>query len=98
VGAMAHVSSPRFHYEKEKITVELTGGKNRRRSGCFGPATMNGSGAALVFIEGALWLARRGIRGGNRCGGESSWSWAPFYSGRQRGEGSGMNLSYPVLR
>jgi hypothetical protein len=25
-----------------------------------------------VFDEGVLRLARRGIRGGNRCGGESS--------------------------
>jgi hypothetical protein len=74
VGAMADVSSSLLHYENEKIIVELTGGKNWCWIGCFSPAMVTGGGVAPIFIEGALWLVRRGVRGGNRCGGESSWS------------------------
>jgi hypothetical protein len=71
--AMGRGSSLRLHYEEEDIAVELTGGENRRQSGCFGPATTNGGGVAPVLVEGALRLARRGVRGGNGCMGESSW-------------------------
>jgi hypothetical protein len=90
VGTIAHVSSPCLHYEKEKIVVELTGGKNRRRSGCFGPATANGSDAAPIFIEGALRLASRGIRGRISAGERATRAGLPFIAadGKVRARGS----------
>jgi hypothetical protein len=85
---MMHGSSLLLHHEKEDNVTELTRGRIRCRSGCFDPTTANGGGTALVLIEGMLQLVRRGIRRGYRCMDESSWGWAPFYSGGRQGEGS----------